>query len=49
VMLVSLFGGVETFGPIGLILGPVIASLALAVLRTYAGDLLACRLADAER
>ena len=39
VMLASLFGGVETFGVIGLILGPVIASLALAVLRTYAGDL----------
>ena len=32
---VSLFGGVEVFGVIGLIVGPVIVTLALAVLRTY--------------
>jgi predicted PurR-regulated permease PerM len=33
----ALFGGVETFGLKGLILGPVLMSLALAVLRIY-GD-----------
>ena len=32
---VALFGGVEVFGFIGLILGPVIVTLAIAVLRTY--------------
>ncbi len=32
---VSLFGGVEVFGLLGLIIGPVIAAVALAVLRTY--------------
>ncbi len=34
-MFISLFGGVEVFGIIGLILGPVIVTLSLAVLRTY--------------
>jgi predicted PurR-regulated permease PerM len=38
VIFISLFGGVEAFGIIGLILGPVIASLSLAVLRTYARE-----------
>lgn len=33
--LVALFGGVEAFGLIGLILGPVIVALALALLRIY--------------
>jgi predicted PurR-regulated permease PerM len=32
---ISLFGGVEVFGLVGLIVGPVIASVALAMLRTY--------------
>ncbi len=32
---VSLFGGVEVFGLLGLIIGPVIAAVALALLRTY--------------
>lgn len=32
---VSLFGGIEVFGVIGLIVGPVIVTLAVAVLRTY--------------
>jgi predicted PurR-regulated permease PerM len=32
---ISLFGGVEVFGVIGIILGPVVAAVALAVLRTY--------------
>ena len=32
---ISLFGGVEVFGLIGLVIGPVIASVALAFLRTY--------------
>ncbi len=34
-MFIALFGGVEVFGIIGLILGPVIATLSLAILRTY--------------
>ena len=34
-MFIGLFGGVSVFGIIGLILGPVAVSLALAVLRTY--------------
>lgn len=36
VTFVALFGGVEVFGLKGLILGPVVLSLALAVLRLYA-------------
>jgi predicted PurR-regulated permease PerM len=32
---IALFGGVEVFGVIGIILGPVVAAVALAVLRTY--------------
>jgi predicted PurR-regulated permease PerM len=36
---VSLFGGVQVFGVTGLIVGPVIASVALAVLRAYDREL----------
>ena len=32
---ISLFGGVRVFGVLGLIVGPVIAAVALALLRTY--------------
>ena len=32
---IALFGGVEVFGVLGLIIGPVVASVALALLRTY--------------
>jgi predicted PurR-regulated permease PerM len=32
---IALFGGVEVFGLLGLIVGPVIATVAFAVLRTY--------------
>jgi predicted PurR-regulated permease PerM len=32
---ISLFGGAEVFGVIGLIIGPVVAAVALALLRTY--------------
>jgi predicted PurR-regulated permease PerM len=35
---VALFGGVEVFGLKGLIVGPVLMSLALAILRIYADD-----------
>jgi predicted PurR-regulated permease PerM len=35
VMFIALFGGVEVFGIIGLILGPMIATLSLAILKTY--------------
>jgi predicted PurR-regulated permease PerM len=34
-MFIALFGGVEVFGIIGLIVGPVLMTLCLAVLRTY--------------
>ena len=37
-MFVALFGGVEAFGLSGLILGPVLMALAIAVLRLYATD-----------
>ncbi len=42
-MFMSLFGGVEVFGLFGLVLGPVIVTLALAVLRTYESALRADR------
>ena len=35
---VSLFGGVEVFGLIGLILGPLLMSIAVALLRIYANE-----------
>jgi predicted PurR-regulated permease PerM len=35
VTFIALFGGVELFGVIGLIFGPVIAAVAMALLRTY--------------
>jgi predicted PurR-regulated permease PerM len=35
VTFISLFGGVEVFGLVGLIVGPVIASVAIALLETY--------------
>ena len=34
-MFISLFGGVQVFGLLGLIVGPVIAAVAVALLRTY--------------
>jgi len=34
-MFIALFGGVEVFGIIGMILGPVAVTLSLAILRTY--------------
>jgi predicted PurR-regulated permease PerM len=40
---VALFGGVEVFGLKGLILGPVVMSLAIAVLRLYAKEARALR------
>ena len=36
---VSLFGGVEVFGLVGLIVGPVIVTLCIAVLKTYEQEL----------
>lgn len=36
---VSLFGGVEVFGVIGLVVGPVIVTLCVAVLKTYEQEL----------
>jgi predicted PurR-regulated permease PerM len=44
---IALFGGVEVFGLIGLIVGPVIASVALALLQTY--DAALCAAAARER
>lgn len=40
---VSLFGGVEVFGLVGLVLGPVIVTLSLAVLKTYQDEVNAGR------
>jgi predicted PurR-regulated permease PerM len=39
VTFVSLFGGIEVFGLVGLVLGPVIAAMAIAVLKTYEAEL----------
>lgn len=41
VTFVALFGGVEVFGLLGLIIGPVVASVALAMLRTYDAEICA--------
>jgi predicted PurR-regulated permease PerM len=38
---VSFFGGVEVFGLVGLILGPVIVTLSAAILKTYEAEVLA--------
>lgn len=46
---VSLFGGVEVFGVIGLIVGPVIVTLCVAVLKTYEAELGASRVASRRR
>lgn len=46
---IALFGGVEVFGLIGLIVGPVIASVALALLQTYDAALCAAAARDAQR
>jgi predicted PurR-regulated permease PerM len=35
---IALFGGLEAFGLSGLILGPVLMAVAVAVLRLYAHD-----------
>ena len=35
---IALFGGLEVFGLTGLIVGPVVVSLAVAVLRLYARE-----------
>jgi len=40
---VSLFGGVEVFGLVGLVLGPVIVTLSIAILRTYQAEVSALR------
>jgi predicted PurR-regulated permease PerM len=40
---VSLFGGVEVFGLVGLVLGPVIVTVSLAVLKTYQAEVAASR------
>ena len=39
VTFIALFGGVEVFGVIGLIVGPVIATLSWAILKTYAQEI----------
>jgi predicted PurR-regulated permease PerM len=38
VTFIALFGGIEVFGLKGLILGPVLIALALAVLRLYGAE-----------
>jgi predicted PurR-regulated permease PerM len=44
---ISLFGGVKLFGLLGLVVGPVIASVALALVRTYDREI--CQPRDLER
>jgi len=43
---IALFGGVEVFGLLGLIVGPVIVAVALAVLRTYDREVCAPQASD---
>jgi predicted PurR-regulated permease PerM len=43
---VSLFGGVEVFGLVGLVLGPVIVTLSIAVLKIYQSEVSASRRAE---
>ncbi len=42
---VSIFGGVEAFGLIGLVVGPIIVTLSVAVLRTYQEEVTSARAA----
>jgi predicted PurR-regulated permease PerM len=42
-MFTALFGGVEAFGLIGLVLGPLLMALSFSVLRMYAHDAAAQR------
>jgi predicted PurR-regulated permease PerM len=42
---VALFGGIEVFGLVGLVLGPVIVTLSIAVLKTYQAEVSAARAA----
>jgi predicted PurR-regulated permease PerM len=37
-VLISLFGGLETFGPLGIALGPLFCALFIALLRIYERD-----------
>lgn len=46
---ISLFGGVQVFGLVGLVVGPVIASVALAILRTYDKEVCAEGAPDSRR
>ena len=36
---IALFGGVEVFGVIGLIVGPIVVTLSIAILKAYAKEL----------
>jgi predicted PurR-regulated permease PerM len=49
VTFVALFGGVEVFGLEGLIIGPVIVALGVAILRIYAREATARRAAAVVR
>src|SRR5207244_522063 len=42
-MFVAIFGGVQVFGLIGLVVGPIIMTLAVAVLRTYQDEAISAR------
>lgn len=48
-MFVAMFGGIEVFGLSGLIVGPVIVTLCVAVLKTYEHEALVVPAADAAR
>ena len=40
---IALFGGAEVFGLLGLVVGPVIVTLAVALIRTYQAEIAAVR------
>ncbi len=46
---VSLFGGIEVFGLLGLVVGPIIVTLAVALLRTYHAEMVAIAAAHQDR
>lgn len=48
-MFAALFGGIETFGLVGLILGPLLMSLSVALIRIYEREREAARSAESQR
>lgn len=46
IVFLSIFGGLATFGPIGVVLGPVLASLTMALLRIWERDFVGPRISS---